>query len=34
MTVLQLVRGVSELARIGPAEVRERDDCEPEQGPT
>src|SRR5205814_4087061 len=30
---LQPVRGVSELARIGPAEVRERYDVEPEQVP-
>jgi DNA polymerase-1 len=30
-TILQPVRGVSELARIGPAEVRERYDVEPEQ---
>jgi DNA polymerase I len=33
VTILQPVRGVSELARIGPAEVRERYDCEPEQVP-
>jgi len=33
VTVLQPVRGVSELARIGPVEVRERYDCEPEQVP-
>ena len=33
VTVLQPVRGVSELARIGPAEVRERYGCEPEQVP-
>jgi DNA polymerase-1 len=32
-TILQPVRGVSELARIGPAEVRERYDVEPEQVP-
>jgi DNA polymerase-1 len=31
VTILQPVRGVSELARIGVAEVRERYDCEPEQ---
>jgi DNA polymerase-1 len=30
-TILQPVRGVSELARIGPAEVRERYDVEPAQ---
>jgi DNA polymerase-1 len=33
VTILQPVRGVSELARIGAAEVRERYDCEPEQVP-
>jgi DNA polymerase-1 len=33
VTVLQPVRGVSELARIGPAEVRERYGVEPEQVP-
>jgi DNA polymerase I len=33
VTILQPVKGVSELARIGPAEVRERYDCEPEQVP-
>jgi DNA polymerase-1 len=33
VTILQPVRGVSELARIGVAEVRERYDCEPEQVP-
>ena len=33
VTILQPVRGVSELARIGPAEVRERYDVEPEQVP-
>jgi DNA polymerase-1 len=33
VTILQPVRGVSELARIGPAEVRERYGCEPEQVP-
>ncbi len=32
-TILQPVRGVSELARIGPAEVRERYGIEPEQVP-
>jgi DNA polymerase-1 len=32
-TLLQPVRGVSELARIGPAEVRERYDVEPAQVP-
>ena len=32
-TILQPVRGVSELARIGPAEVRERYGVEPEQVP-
>ena len=31
VTILQPVRGVSELARIGPAEVRERYGVEPEQ---
>jgi DNA polymerase-1 len=31
VTILQPVKGVSELARIGPAEVRERYDVEPEQ---
>jgi DNA polymerase-1 len=31
VTILQPVRGVSEIARIGPAEVRERYDVEPEQ---
>jgi DNA polymerase-1 len=33
VTILQPVRGVSELARIGVEEVRERYDCEPEQVP-
>jgi len=33
VTILQPVRGVSELARIGPVEVRERYDCEPGQVP-
>ena len=33
VTILQPVRGVSEIARIGPAEVRERYDVEPEQVP-
>jgi DNA polymerase-1 len=33
VTILQPVRGVSELARIGVAEVRERYDCEPAQVP-
>jgi DNA polymerase-1 len=33
VTILQPTRGVSELARIGPAEVRERYDVEPEQVP-
>jgi DNA polymerase-1 len=33
VTVLQPVKGVSELARIGPAEVRERYGVEPEQVP-
>jgi DNA polymerase-1 len=33
VTILQPVRGVSELARIGPAEVRERYGVEPEQVP-
>ena len=33
VTILQPVRGVSELARIGIAEVRERYDVEPEQVP-
>jgi DNA polymerase-1 len=33
VTILQPVKGVSELARIGPAEVRERYDVEPEQVP-
>ena len=33
VTILQPVRGVSELARIGPAEVRERYGCEPAQVP-
>jgi len=33
VTVLQPVKGVSELARIGPAEVRERYGIEPEQVP-
>ncbi|HET8607539.1 MAG TPA: 5'-3' exonuclease [Gaiellaceae bacterium] len=33
VTILQPVKGVSELARIGPAEVRERYDCEPAQVP-
>jgi DNA polymerase I len=32
-TILQPIRGVSELARIGPAEVRERYSVEPEQVP-
>src|SRR4030095_12294772 len=32
-TVITPVRGVSELARIGPAEVRERYGVEPEQVP-
>src|SRR5205823_3416370 len=32
-TILQPVRGVSELARIGPAEVRERYGVDPEQVP-
>src|SRR4030095_12452280 len=32
-TVLQPVKGVSELARIGPAEVRERYGVEPSQVP-
>ena len=32
-TILQPTRGVSELARVGPAEVRERYDVEPEQVP-
>src|SRR5207302_5051341 len=32
-TILQPVRGVSELVRIGPAEVRERYDVEPGQVP-
>jgi DNA polymerase I len=32
-TILQPVKGVSELARIGPAEVRERYGVEPEQVP-
>ncbi len=32
-TILQPVRGVSELARIGPPEVRERYGVEPEQVP-
>jgi len=32
-TVLQPVKGVSELARIGPAEVRERYDVDPKQVP-
>ena len=31
VTILQPVRGVSEIARIGPPEVRERYDVEPEQ---
>jgi DNA polymerase-1 len=31
VTILQPVRGVSEIARIGPAEVRERYDVEPQQ---
>jgi DNA polymerase-1 len=31
--ILQPVKGVSELARIGPAEVRERYDVDPEQVP-
>src|SRR5439155_19349544 len=33
VTILQPVRGVSELARIGPVEVRERYGVEPEQVP-
>ena len=33
VTILQPVKGVSELARIGPAEVRERYAVEPEQVP-
>ena len=33
MTILQPVKGVSEIARIGPAEVRERYGVEPEQVP-
>src|SRR6188508_2674328 len=33
VTILQPVKGVSELARIGPAEVRERYGVEPEQVP-
>jgi DNA polymerase-1 len=33
VTILQPTRGVSEIARIGPAEVRERYDVEPEQVP-
>ena len=33
VTILQPVRGVSELARIGPAEVRERYGVDPEQVP-
>jgi DNA polymerase-1 len=33
VTILQPVRGVTELARIGPAEVRERYGVEPEQVP-
>jgi DNA polymerase-1 len=33
VTILQPIRGVSELARIGPAEVRERYGVEPEQVP-
>ena len=33
VTILQPTRGVSELARIGPAEVRERYGVEPEQVP-
>ena len=33
VTVLQPVRGVSELARVGPAEVRERYGVDPEQVP-
>jgi DNA polymerase-1 len=32
-TILQPIRGVSELARIGPAEVREKYGVEPEQVP-
>jgi DNA polymerase-1 len=32
-TILQPIRGVSELARVGPAEVRERYGVEPEQVP-
>ena len=33
VTILQPVKGVSEIARIGPAEVRERYGVEPEQVP-
>jgi DNA polymerase-1 len=33
VTILQPVKGVSELARVGPAEVRERYGVEPEQVP-
>src|SRR5207237_3067014 len=33
VTILQPVKGVSEVARIGPAEVRERYGVEPEQVP-
>jgi DNA polymerase-1 len=33
VTILQPLKGVSELARIGPAEVRERDGVEPKQVP-
>ena len=33
VTILQPTRGVSEIARIGPAEVRERYGVEPQQGP-
>jgi DNA polymerase-1 len=33
VTILQPIRGVSEIARIGPAEVRERYGVEPEQVP-
>jgi DNA polymerase-1 len=33
VTILQPTRGVSEIARIGPAEVRERYGVEPEQVP-
>src|SRR4029078_2799788 len=33
VTILQPVKGVSELARVGPAEVRERYGVDPAQGP-